>query len=130
MNASAERTWRIASLCISCPVHAGIMSFNVPNSSFILDRLRRSIRLCAVLRAVLRPAALVALGCFLFEVGVGLGVGSSEVLDGCLPLFLALRDLGADVFGFIWIILRARVGGGGKLKSSRGRFIDAPDRAA
>ncbi len=31
---------------------------STPNSSFILERRRRSIRLCAVLRATLRPAAL------------------------------------------------------------------------
>jgi hypothetical protein len=47
----------MANLCISCPVHAGIISFNTPNSSFILERLRLSIKLCAVLRAILRVAA-------------------------------------------------------------------------
>lgn len=52
----------MASLCISTPLQAGIMSFNTPNSSFILDRRRRSMMLCAVLRAILRPAAEVADG--------------------------------------------------------------------
>jgi hypothetical protein len=53
----------MASLCIS-PVHAGIMLLSSANSSFILLRRRRSIRLWAVLRAIFLPAALVALGCF------------------------------------------------------------------
>lgn len=48
-------TCNIASLCISWPRHAGIMSLSTPNSSFIFDRRRLSIRLCAVLRAILRP---------------------------------------------------------------------------
>src|ERR1700749_1752356 len=59
---------RMANLCMSWPVQAGIMSLRTPNSSFILDLLRRSIRLCAVLRAILRPAAVLvpaALACFL-----------------------------------------------------------------
>jgi hypothetical protein len=56
----------MASLCIS-PVHAGIMLFSRANSSFILLRLRLSIRLWAVFRAIFRPAALVALGCFFFD---------------------------------------------------------------
>ena len=52
-------TDRIASLCISCPLHAGIMSLRTPNSSFIFDRRLLSIKLCAVLRAIFRPAAVV-----------------------------------------------------------------------
>lgn len=59
-------TCRIASLCIS-PVHAGIMPFSTANSSFILDRRRRSIKLCAVFLAIFRPAALVADGCFFLD---------------------------------------------------------------
>lgn len=43
------------------------MSFKVANSSFILERRRRSIKLCAVFRAILRPAADVALGCFFLD---------------------------------------------------------------
>ena len=38
-------TWRMASLCISWSLHAGIISFSTPNSSFILDLRLRSIRL-------------------------------------------------------------------------------------
>lgn len=60
-------TCRIANLCIS-PVHAGIISFNTPNSSFIFERLLRSIRLCAVFRAIFRPATLVDDGCFFLGV--------------------------------------------------------------
>ncbi len=57
-------TCRMASLCIS-PVQAGIMPFSTANSSFILDLLRLSMRLWAVLLAIFLPAALVADGCFL-----------------------------------------------------------------
>lgn len=59
-------TWRMASLCIS-PVHAGIRPFRTANSSFIFDRRRRSIKLWAVFRAIFRPAALVAEGCFFLD---------------------------------------------------------------
>jgi hypothetical protein len=104
--------WRIANLCIS-PVQAGIMLFKTPNSSFILDLLRRSIKLCAVLRAIFRPATLVEDGCFLF-VGVDalfppnvfvLSLKGSTACSGCPR-------------GFIWIIFRDLVGGGGKAKAS------------
>lgn len=64
-------TCKIASLCMSWPVQAGIISFSVVNSSFILDRRLRSIRLWAVLRAIFRPAALVALGCFFLPLAAG-----------------------------------------------------------
>lgn len=126
----------MASLCIS-PVQAGIRPLSTANSSFILDRRRRSIRLCAVFRAIFRPAALVADGCFflppplllvaflfgpftllpllLFFVPVGGanaadggdddGAGASAVFSSCTR-------------GFIWMILRDRVGGGGKAKAS------------
>ncbi len=119
-------TCRIASLCISCPLHAGIMSFSTPNSSFIFDRRRRSIKLCAVLRAILRPAAVApVLFCFLFPPAwlAVLGVlptaggeviafcaGAGKACCCCAPLLLS--------FGFIWMILRDRVGGGGSAKSS------------
>jgi hypothetical protein len=63
-----SRTWRMANLCIS-PVHAGIIPFSTANSSFILDRLLRSIKLWAVFLAIFRPAALVAEGCFFFDAG-------------------------------------------------------------
>ena len=52
------------SLCMSWPAQAGIMSLSTPNSSFILERRRRSIKLCAVLRAIFLPAAVVGpVGC-------------------------------------------------------------------
>jgi len=71
--------------------------------------------LCAVLRAIFRPAALVADGCFLtllaevtveFE-GVRMWVGACalEVVTSCGVVFL----------GFICMILRARLGGGGSV---------------
>lgn len=66
-------TCKIASLCISCPVQAGIISFNVVNSSFILDLRLRSIKLCAVFLAIFLPAALVALGCFFLPPFAGAG---------------------------------------------------------
>src|SRR5271156_4676988 len=88
------------------------MLFSTTNSSFIFDLLRRSIKLCAVLRAILRPATLVADGCFFLFAGAGpaLAVGplttSPSKSTGCSPR------------GFICIILRERVGGGGKVKTS------------
>lgn len=99
----------MASLCIS-PVHAGIISFKTPNSSFILDLLRRSIKLWAVFLAILRPATLVAEGCFFlagaFVVAVlELSANGSGCSSGCS-------------LGFIWMIFRERVGGGGRAKES------------
>src|ERR1700691_4373455 len=61
--------WRMASLCMSWPVQAGIMSFRTPNSSFILDRRLLSIRLWAVLRAIFRPAVVEPGACFRLEAG-------------------------------------------------------------
>jgi len=46
-------------------VQAGIMLFKTPNSSFIFDLRRRSIKLYTIFRAIFRPAALVVEGCFL-----------------------------------------------------------------
>lgn len=77
-------------MCIS-PVQAGIMSFRTPNSSFILDLLLRSIKLCAVFLAILRPATLVEEGCFFFggvvvfagvSFGVSLGGSASSACLG------------------------------------------------
>jgi hypothetical protein len=102
------RTCKMASLCISCPAHAGIISLSTLNSSFILDRRLRSIRLCAVLRAIFLPAAVVVPDCFLLpaapaaDADLAGDVGDAAVL-GC----------SCDSFGFIWMILRERVGGGG-----------------
>lgn len=85
------------------------MSFRTPNSSFILDLLRLSIRLCAVFRAIFRPATLVEEGCF-FLVPAAFGVDdvsatSSGISSGCPR-------------GFICMIFRDLVGGGGRAKAS------------
>jgi hypothetical protein len=112
-------TCKMASLCIS-PVHAGIMSFRTPNSSFILDLLRRSIRLWAVFLAILRPATLVAEGCFFLDAGAlpAAVLGPSTMASGC--------SSGCSR-GFIWMILRERVGGGGRAKESLGPGFWAMD---
>lgn len=88
------------------------MSFKTPNSSFILDLLLRSIRLCAVFRAILRPATLVEDGCFF------LGVASAfvEVPFGSSLGTSAISSIGP--FGFICIIFLDLVGGGGSAKAS------------
>jgi hypothetical protein len=87
------------------------MSFRTPNSSFIFDLRRRSIRLWAVLRAIFFPATLVELGCFLGVVPADppprLPIGPvGDVPEGVLA--------GP---GFICMILRDLVGGGGREKS-------------
>lgn len=97
----------MASLCISCPTHAGIISFKTPNSSFILDRLLRSIKLWAVLRAILRPAAVDPPACFLFPPAAAAGAAFAVAVGD------VVLNWSCDSFGFIWIILRERVGGGG-----------------
>lgn len=101
----------MANLCIS-PVHAGIISLRTPNSSFILDLLLRSIKLCAVFLAILRPATLVADGCFFFGV----------LVDFAVAIFVESLALSAVVsgcsLGFICIIFRDRVGGGGNANVS------------
>ncbi len=98
-------------MCIS-PVHAGIKLFNTANSSFIFDLRRRSIRLCAVLRAIFLPAALVALGCFFLPAAAD----AVSVVVFLTPELLG--GAGASWRGFIWIIFLDRVGGGGKAKES------------
>ena len=100
-------TCKMASLCIS-PVHAGIISLSTPNSSFILDLRRRSIRLWAVFLAILRPATLVAEGCFFLDAVTfpAAVLGPSAVASNC--------SSGCSR-GFIWMIFRERVGGGGKI---------------
>lgn len=99
-------------MCISWSRQAGIISFKTPNSSFIFDLRRRSMRLWAVLRAIFFPATLVELGCFLgvvlAEPPPRLPVGPvGEVPKGVL--------VGP---GFICMILRDLVGGGGREKSA------------
>lgn len=124
----------MANLCIS-PVHAGIMPFSTANSSFIFDRRRRSIKLCAVFLAIFRPAALVADGCFFldadpasFAAGTAL-LAAAVLLPEAFPLVAVVVVVAGDgaasaAFlssccsrGFIWMILRDLVGGGGSAKA-------------
>lgn len=118
----------MASLCIS-PVQAGIISFRTANSSFIFDLRRLSIKLWAVFLAIFRPAALVAEGCFfLDETGPAAAVGVVFVVAAsAAPLVAAAgvvlapsasSEAVSSVRGFIWMILRDLVGGGGKEKGS------------
>ena len=91
------------------------MSFKTPNSSFIFDRRRRSMREWAVLRAIFLPATLVELGCFLL---------ADVVVGYTTPFLSTFLEFGGEVEGcvltgpgFIWMILRDLVGGGGSEKS-------------
>jgi len=68
------------------------MSLSTPNSSFIFDLRLLSIRLWAVFRAILRPAALVELGCFLFPV-VEDGVADCLVLLALLLPFSGVESI-------------------------------------
>ena len=97
------------------------MLLRTANSSFILDLLRRSIRLCAVLLAIFLPAALVADGCFLFVPTGAVTVDAVGDATGTLDLEAALGLTlvvwlwnAASSRGFICMILRDRVGGGGR----------------
>lgn len=91
------------------------MLFNVANSSFIFDLLLLSMTLWAVFLAILLPATLVALGCFLLfalEPDAGfLSVNFEPDREVGLGVFPVCCD-----FGFICMIVRERVGGGGKVK--------------
>jgi hypothetical protein len=119
-------TCRIASLCIS-PVHAGIKLLRTANSSFILDLRRRSIRLCAVFLAIFLPAALVADGCFLLVPAAAVvELAPALLLEAVLELDAGISGF-ASSRGFIWMILRERVGGGGRANWSFGGFA-AEDR--
>lgn len=122
-----ELTCKIANLCISCPVQAGIISFKVANSSFIFDLLLLSIKLCAVFLAIFLPAALVALGCFFFTPLEAAMLPAPDVVVFpvlLLPSLALLETVSffffcvCCVFGVIWIIFLALVGGGGRLNSS------------
>jgi len=127
MRVHHRLTCRIASLCIS-PEQAGIMLFRRANSSFILDLRRRSIRLCAVFLAIFLPATLVLDGCFLLlpvEVAGAPSVAAPAVLAvgafviEALPTALA-EPVSSWGRGFICMILRERVGGGGRANWSLG----------
>ena len=109
----------MASLCISWSVQAGIIAFKVPNSSFIFDLRLLSITLWAVFLAIFLPATLVELGCFFPAVAVTL-----EDAEGLLfaPFRLCWVGVLAECsedwdFGFIWMMVRDLVGGGGKVKA-------------
>ena len=87
---------------------------STPNSSFILLRRRRSIRLWAVLRAILRPAVVP------FFVLRGAVVGAVLEREAVVVAVVAASAFLADEVGildrgFIWMILRERVGGGGSV---------------
>lgn len=69
----------------------------------------------AVLRAIFLPAADVAEGCFLFELG--------DVDFELWPWLDAVGDVCASSFGFICMIFLARLGGGGKSSL----FLTLPD---
>ena len=99
------------------------MPFKTANSSFILERLRLSIKLCAVFRAIFRPAALVAEGCFLLFVAVVARAGD-EAIAAALPLAEPLEPVACSscgsscARGFICMIFLDLVGGGGRAKDS------------
>lgn len=106
-------TCNIANLCIS-PVHAGIISFRTPNSSFIFDLLLRSIKLCAVFLAIFLPATLVDDGCLFFDAGVEVfptGLFETSLIDSA-------STSSCWALGFIWMIFLDLVGGGGSAKAS------------
>lgn len=113
--AEVPRTCNIASLCISWYVHAGIMPFNVANSSFILDLLLLSMTLCAVFLAIFLPATLVELGCFLPFVLEPDAVFLVETLGTECEAGLQVSSVCCS-FGSICIMVRERVGGGGRVK--------------
>ena len=96
------------------------MSFSTLNSSFIFDRRLRSMTECAVFLAIFLPATLVALGCFLLA---GADVADEplapllfEPLVVCCAAVLLASSVCCDL-GFICMIFRDRVGGGGSEKS-------------
>ena len=94
-------------------MHAGIISFRTPNSSFIFDLLRRSIKECAVFLAIFLPATLVEEGCFFFGAGVALTFPDAGLLASNVTISSASCPL-----GFICMIFRDLVGGGGSAKTS------------
>ena len=101
------------------------MLLRTANSSFIFDLRRRSMRLWAVFLAIFLPAALVAGGCFFLLAGPAEEVAAGA--GGSLLGFLAALEAGEPLdggagtsWGFIWMILRERVGGGGRVKCSLG----------
>lgn len=91
------------------------MPFNVANSSFIFDLLLLSITLCAVFLAIFLPATLVELGCFLpfvFDPDVAF---LFEAFGPDCEVGLEVSSVCCG-FGFICMMVRDRVGGGGRVK--------------
>lgn len=107
------------------------MVFSTANSSFIFDRLRRSMRLWAVFLAIFLPAALVVDGCFFLPPataadaasvpsvavflapGPDLAVGFSAAASDVSPSTSFLSCF----LGFMCMIFRDLVGGGGSANS-------------
>lgn len=123
------------------------MFLSTANSSFIFDLRRRSIKLCAVFLAILRPATLVVDGCFFLEEEASLeavaATGTAAAAAAADFLLLAAVDpfpgpatsgsvgfLTSCVRGFIWIIFRDRVGGGGSANESLAAELLAAGAAA
>ena len=97
------------------------MPFRTLNSSFIFDLRRRSITEWAVFLAIFFPAALVELGCF-FPAAF---IAAAEPDPFFALPFKTGRMVGrlsepsvGFALGFICMIFRERVGGGGKEKSA------------
>ena len=104
---------------MSWSVQAGIMAFKVPNSSFIFDLRLLSITLWAVFLAIFLPATLVELGCFFPAVAVALEDDDGFLSEPFEPCCVGvLVDCSEDCgFGFICMMVRDLVGGGGKEKA-------------
>lgn len=106
------------------------MLLSTANSSFIFDLRRRSIKLCAVFLAIFRPATLVADGCFFLDevsleavAAAGAGAAADFLLAAVDPFpgpaaAGSVGFLTSCVRGFIWMIFRDRVGGGGSANES------------
>lgn len=99
-------------------MQAGIIAFKVPNSSFIFDLRLLSITLWAVFLAIFLPATLVELGCFFPAVAEALEDAEVFLFETFAPCCIeVLTESSEDCgFGFIWMIVRDLVGGGGKEK--------------
>jgi hypothetical protein len=97
------------------------------NSSFIFDLRRRSNRLWAVFLAIFLPAALVEDGCFrLVPPAAAVDPDPALPLAAAFEFEAGISGLGSSR-GFIWMIFRERVGGGGRLNWSLGG-LTADDR--
>ena len=77
------------------------------------------------MRAILRPATLVELGVFRFAFELEGGVAGAVLDDGTLVLSVLVGS--AELLGFMWMIFRGRVGGGGRVISSLFSFLLLPE---